>query len=291
MDLQAKNFPGYIGFYVKDLTSGVSHEYDADRQLPSASICKIPILIELYQQVEKGLLSLDTRFRLRKGISTHGTGVLRLLEDLPELTLRDYCRLMIGVSDNMATDLLLEVLGIKTINSSLDSLGFRRTRINMTMGQWHYLMVRMENEPCNIKNDALMMEKVRTNGINYNGLPFLGSSKNNVATARDMGEIMEQLYEGHIISSQASTRMINMLKRCESRSMIPRDLMPEIIIAHKHGSSSRIKGDVGLLFLPTGPLVISVLTLAKYNSFAGSEIIAKISRLAVKSLSLDSISQ
>ena len=291
MDRIAVDFPGRVGFYVKDLASGASHDYDADRCLPVASICKVPILIELYRQVEEGRLSLDARRRLPEGISTHGTGVLKLLEDGPELALRDYCRLMIGVSDNMATDLLLDAVGLEAVNSTLDALGFVHTRVSMPMGRWHYLMVGMEEEPCNRENDDLMLERVRSGGIDYDRLPFQGAPENNVATAREMGEMLEQLCEGQIVSPQASADMVGMLKRCQDRGMIPRDVAPEVEIAHKHGSSSRIRGDVGIVFLPTGPLIISVLTLAGGNSGQGREVIARISGLAVEALSPDSISK
>ncbi len=288
MDRTAVDFSGRVGFYIKDLAGGSSHEYDADRRFPAASICKVPILMELFRQVEEGRLSLDARRQLGEGISTHGSGVLKLLEDRPELTLCDYCRLMIGVSDNMATDLLLEAVGLEAVNSTLDALGFARTRVNMSMGRWHYLMVGMAEEPCTRGNDELMLEKVRTDGIDYDRLPFQDAPENNVTTAREMGEMLEQLCEGRIVSPQASADMVEMLKRCQDRGMIPRDVAPEVSIAHKHGSSSRIRGDVGIVFLPTGPLIISALTLAGSDSGQGREAIARISRLAVEALSPES---
>ena len=106
-DQIAADFRGRIGFYIEDLTTGITHEYNADQRFPTASVCKVPVMIELFHQAETGNLSLDDRHRLHGDISTHGSGMLKLMEDEPELTLRDYCRLMISISDNMATDFLL----------------------------------------------------------------------------------------------------------------------------------------------------------------------------------------
>ncbi|MDP6065603.1 MAG: serine hydrolase [SAR202 cluster bacterium] len=101
MDRVADEFGGGVGFYVKDLATGTLHECNADQRFPTASICKIPVMIELFRQAEEGELSLLDRRRLKQPISAAGTGVLRMMEDDPELTLRDYCRLMIQASDNM----------------------------------------------------------------------------------------------------------------------------------------------------------------------------------------------
>ncbi len=291
MERIAADFDGGVGFYVKDLATGANHHSNADQRFPTASICKVPAMIELFRQAEEGRLSLDDRHRLRGAISTHGTGVLSLVEDEPELTLRDYCRLMISVSDNVATDFLIELLTPKAINSTMDALGFPNTRTNMTLGRWHYLMKGMDVEPSR-KNDELLLEQMRAAPNDPNSLPYQDSLDNNVATARDMGIIMERIYYGQIVSPRASFGMMEMLKSCQSRNKIPRDLDPGIEVAHKIGGSNRIQGDVGIALLPTGPLVICVLTLARApESSPGVNAIAEISRLAVEALSPDSVAK
>jgi len=289
MDRIAGDFPGRIGVYIEDLSTGTTHQHDADRRFPTASICKVPVMIELFRQTEEGHLSLDERRRLMGDISTHGTGMLKLIQDEPELTLRDYCRLMISVSDNMATDLLIETVGLDAINATMDELGFGDTRVTMTLGRWHYMMVGLADEPCNRANDQVYLDRARTKGPDPESLSFQDSRDNNVTTAREMGIILSQLHKGQIVSPCASAAMIDMLKGCQDRRMIPRDLSPEISVAHKIGSSGRIKGDVGIAYLPTGPLVISALALADEPTGRGDEAIAQISRLPVKALSPESI--
>lgn len=290
-DQIAADFCGRIGFYIEDLTTGITHEHNADQRFPTASVCKVPVMIELFRQVEIGRLSLDERHRLQGNISTHGSGTLQLMEDAPELTLRDYCRLMMGVSDNMATDFLLDVVGLESVNATLDAMGFPNTRTSVTLGHYHYRMFGMDDIPCNRENDVLQQKRAETHGVDFNSVSFQDSLENNVATPRDMGVILKQLHAGQIVSPQASAAMIDMLKLCNDRRMIPRDLKSDIPIAHKIGSSGRIKGDVGLIFLPTGPLVVSAFALASGDGIRGDEAIAEITRLAVETLSPESIAQ
>ena len=248
-------------------------------------------MIELFRQVENGTLSLDERHRLQGDISTHGSGTLQLMEDEPELTLRDYCRLMIGISDNMATDFLLGVVGLESVNATLDAMGFPNTRTSVTLGRYHYRMFGMDDVPCNRANDAVQQKQAEAHGTDFDSVSFQDSLENNVATPRDMGNILKQLHAGQIVSPQASAAMIEMLKLCNDRRMIARDLNREIPIGHKIGSSGRIKGDVGLIFLPTGPLVVSAFALASDDGARGDEAIAEISRLAVETFSPESIAQ
>ena len=290
-DQIAADFCGRIGFYIEDLTTGITHEHNADQRFPTASVCKVPVMIELFRQVEIGTLSFDERRRLQGNISTHGSGTLQLMEDAPELTLRDYCRLMIGISDNMATDFLLDVVGLESVNATLDAMGFPNTRTSVTLGRYHYRMFGMEDVPCNRENDVLQQKRAETHGTDFNSISFQDSLENNVATPRDMGIILKQLHAGQVVSPQASAAMIEMLKLCNDRRMIARDLNRDIPIGHKIGSSGRIKGDVGLIFLPTGPLVVSAFALASGDGVRGDEAIAEIARLAVEAFSPESIVQ
>ena len=149
----------------------------------------------------------------------------------------------------------------------------------------------MDDVPCNRENDVLQHKRAQTHGTDFNSISFQDALENNVATPRDMGSILKQLHAGQVVSPQASATMIEMLKMCNDRRMIPRDLKPDIPTAHKIGSSGRIKGDVGLVFLPTGPLVVSAFALANSDGVPGAEVIAEITRSAVEAFSPDSIAQ
>lgn len=289
LDRIAADFRGRVGFYVEDLTTGMTHQYNEKLRFPTASVCKIPVMIELFRQVEAGYLSLEKRCRLHSEISTHGSGLLSLLEDEPELTLGDYCRLMISVSDNMATDQLIDIVGLKSINAMLDMYGFPNTRTSVTLGRYHYRMFGMDDVACNRKNDKMLNERSRAHGVNHNAVSFQDSLENNVSTPEDMAAILKRMYHGQIVNPDASVAMLEMLKGCRDRRMIPRNLDPNLPIAHKYGSSGRIKGDVGIVFLPTGPLILSAFALAADDNSHGDRAIAEISRLSVEAISPESI--
>ena len=80
--------------------------------------------------------------------------------DHPELTLADYCRMMMVVSDNMATDFLMSVVGLRNINRTMEELGFPNVRTPMTIGRFHYAMAGMEDLPCNPENDSVLLAKL-----------------------------------------------------------------------------------------------------------------------------------
>jgi beta-lactamase class A len=292
MDTVCDAVPGRIGFYIEDLTTGLRYERNADEKLPTASICKVPVLIELFRRVEEGTLSLDDRRRLPRNTSRQfATGNLSMLWDEPEISLRDYARLMIHLTDDMATDVLMDVVGLDNVNATMDRLGFPNTRVTMNMGRWHYTMVDMGDEPIDPENDKRAGAIMRAGEENNTAVSYQGSLANNVTTPREMASIFRRLHEGEIISRSASADMIELLKGAISRTRIPKFISPDVEIAHKTGGSGRIKGDVGILYLPTGPLIISGLALTDHRKDGneGADAIAEVARLAVGALSSESV--
>ena len=211
MDAIARPFPGRIGVCMKDLNTGLRYEYNADEPLPTASVVKVSIMIELFRQAHTGEISLDDRYRMRKDISSHGTGTLSIMRDYPELTLRDYCRLMMGVSDNMATDMIVHLLTPESINATLEGMGYHNTRANMPLGVWHYLMKGVVETPSR-ERDAAIRSGDLNDGPGDKDLPFASDLRNNVASARDLVDIVEKIHAGEMISADASAQMIEMMK-------------------------------------------------------------------------------
>lgn len=271
--------PGRIGAYLKDLDSGATYERRSDDRFPTASIFKVSVMVELFRQAEAGVVSLNERRRLENDrFSTHGTGHLKLLQDEPELTLRDYCRLMMGISDNMATDLLIEVLGTDAICATMEALGLPNTRASMPIGRWHYLLGNMGNVPFNRTNDAILLRNLRAGKQDWKGLAASDSLGNNVTTPREIGALVEEIHLGRTISPRASAEMLSMLN-CSVRSgLIPRDIRKDVAIANKYGSGGGVKGDVGIVYLPTGPLLVSAILFCPTG---GGEAIPEVARLAV----------
>lgn len=292
LDALGEAFEGRFGIHVEELSSGATAAVHADERYPTASVCKVPVMVELFRQAETGQLSLAERQRLQGAFSTHGSGNLQLTRDEPELTLLDYCRLMIAISDNMATDLLMARVGLGNVNRTMADLGFGDLRTNSTIGRYHYAMAGMQDETPSRERDAELLARSQAGERDFDSWPFQDApDDNNVASPAHMAGLLRAVHEGRVVSETASARMIDLLKTCADRRMLGKYVDPDIEIAHKIGSSGRIKGDVGILYLPTGPVVIAAFALASRDEVDGAEIIAAAARHVVAALSPHSLKE
>ena len=297
MDRVGEEFDGRFGIYVEELNSGATYGYCDNERFPTASVCKVTVMMELFRQAEAGHLSLDDLRRFKgDAICRGGSQVLDGTQDAPELTLRDYCRLMITVSDNTATDFLMGVLveavGEEAVNAMLDDMGYTQTRTPVTMGRYHYRMAGLRDEvPTCPENDELQRKSSQAHGHDYESLSYTDSPANNVAAPREMAEMLKKIHHGQMLSARSSEEMLGMLKDGRDRRMIPRYIKPEITIAHKYGSSGIIKGNVGIIYLPSGPLVVAGFALGRpgNNAELGSVAIARVTRLSAAVFSPESL--
>jgi len=131
----AAGFEGRLAFFAKDLASGKSASFNADIPMNPASVIKVPILVELYRRADEGRVDLDEVVVLSAGDWMPGSGVLRHLSPGCNFTLRDLARLMIIVSDNVATRLVLMRTGIESVNRTAAHLGLSSTRYELTQGE------------------------------------------------------------------------------------------------------------------------------------------------------------
>ena len=297
MDRVGEEFDGRFGIYVEELNSGATYGYCDNERFPTASVCKVTVMMELFRQAEAGHLSLDDRRRFKgDAICRGGSQVLDGTQDAPELTLRHYCRLMITVSDNTATDFLMGVLvetvGEEAVNAMLDDMGYTRTRTPVTMGRYHYRMAGLGDEvPTCPENDELQRKRSQDHGHDYESLSYTDSPANNVAAPREMADMLKKIHYGQMLSARSSEEMLAMLKDGRDRRMIPRYIKPEITIAHKYGSSGIIKGNVGIIYLPSGPLVVAGFALGRPSNDPelGSVALARITRLSAAVFSPESL--
>src|SRR5436305_3782805 len=127
----AKAHKGKVAVAVKDLTSGEEYSLNADEVMPTASLIKLPVMVETYWQAEEGKAKLDTMLTLKKDPKVGGSGVLVYhFSDGACFPLRDAVRLMIVYSDNMATNMVLDQIGLPGTNARMAKLGLPETRIN-----------------------------------------------------------------------------------------------------------------------------------------------------------------
>lgn len=180
----------------------------------AASVIKIPILIEAFAQMEEGRVKKDELFAISSADKMPSCGALSYMHDRLSVTLEDLYTLMIILSDNTATNLLLKRLGMEEVNARMRSLGLENTVVRRRLF------------------DAESARRGLENSI----------------TARDMGRLLEKLYWGKVVSPAASHEMLNILKKQRLNGKIPFFFSSATPIAHKTGEDTGITHDVGIIY-------------------------------------------
>ena len=230
----AKAHQGKVAIAVKHLGTGEGYFLNADEPMPTASLIKFPVMIEVYFQAAEGKLKLSDPVTLRKEDKVKGSGILTShFSDGVTIPLRDAVRLMIAFSDNTATNLVLDKIGIASTCRRMETEGCPNTKINAKVFRG--------------STTSIAPERTKQFG--------LGST-----TAREMVTLLEKLHAGKFVSSEACMEMLEHLKKCEDKDKFTHFLPEKIVVAHKTGSLSETRTDAGILYLPGGPVAVCVLT-------------------------------
>ena len=225
LDRIITKLPGQIGLYMKKL-NGESYAFHADEPFEAASVIKLPIMVEAFRQFAAGEISRDQKVIIRKEDKLPSCGALTYMHDGLEVTVLDLVTLMIILSDNTATNLLIELLGMEKINATIDSMGLTGTRLNR----------------------KLFRPELSARGIQ------------NYVTARDMGVVLEKLIRGELISQDASREMLTILRNQRLNGKMPFYLHSRgIPVAHKTGEDDGITHDVGVIFAQE-PVILCFLS-------------------------------
>jgi len=234
-DEQVKNlistFKGKVGLYAKNLDTGETYAVNADERVRTASTIKIAVMIEAFARVSEGKARWTDEVVLTKEKKVSGSGILFELSDNLHLTLRDAVNLMMMLSDNTATNLVLDVLTTDAVNARMESLGFKQIKINRKVMGGGDSMV--GKDPENKKY----------------GLGF--------ATPHEMVLVMEKLERGEIISPAASKEMIELMKREQARYAIGRSL-PDLPMASKYGALDSLRSAVGIIYSKRGRIAMAI---------------------------------
>lgn len=235
LDEQVKNqlatFKGHVSLFAKNLDTGETYALNADERVRTASTIKIAVLIEAFARVEEGKAKWTDELVLTKEKKVSGSGILVELSDGLHLTLRDAVNLMMLVSDNTATNLVLDVLTTDAVNARMESLGFKQIKILRKVGSG---------------GDSLAGKDPANKRF---GLGF--------ATPREMVLVMEKLDRGEIISKQASQEMINLMKREQVRFAIGRSMW-ETPMASKYGALDKLRSAVGIIYSKKGRIAMAI---------------------------------
>jgi beta-lactamase class A len=235
-----------VGVAMKDLTTGEELFINEDEIFPQASSIKIHILAELYRQAEEGKFKLTDITPLPESVRVGGSGVLgELGKNSVSMSLRDYAVLMMVLSDNTATNLLIEKVGMENVNRLLTSNGATKTKLQRVM-----MDVQAAKE-----------------------------GRENIGTPREVLRVLERLYRGELVSRKASEDMLAILKKPKGgalRAGIP----DQVELANKEGEVEGIRCDVGIVFLPGSPYGLCVMTKMLPEPGEGRRVISEISRTA-----------
>ncbi len=230
----ARKHEGNVALAVKNLETGESYYRNADEVMPTASLIKIAVLIELHRQAQDDKLKLSDRVRLRAADKVPGSGILtEHFSDGAEFSLRDTARLMIAFSDNTATNLVLDRVAIASVNERMKKWGFPETRINAKV----------------FRGSTTSVDPERTRRFG------LGST-----TAREMVGILEQLQTGDRLRPFYKQAVLNHLSKNADKDKFKRMLPSDAVVVHKDGSTSDTRTDAGLLHTPGGIVAVCVLT-------------------------------
>lgn len=253
----AQAHKGKVAIAVKHLKTGQTFFLNADEPMPTASLIKLAVMIETYQQEAEGKIKLTDLVTLHKDDKVQGSGILTdHFSDGATFPLRDAVHLMIVYSDNTATNLVLDKIGIASTGQRMEAWGFPNTKINAKV----------------FKGSTTSVAPERTKQFG------LGST-----TAREMISLLEKLDKGEFVSPAACKAMLEHMKKCEDKDKFTRFLPEKTIVAHKTGSVSDARTDAGILYLPSGPVALCVLTAQNEDKVwkpdnAGNLLCAKVAK-------------
>lgn len=238
LDAMAKSHRGHIAIFAKNLKTGQTAAVDADEEVATASVIKLPILIEAMCQVKAGKHTLEDPIVLKDSDKVKGSGVLQFLHGGLQLTLEDTMSLMMMLSDNTGANLMMEAVGIPNVNARLKQMGLNHT----------YLYKEIY--------------KKATGPLPADYKKFgLGKT-----TAREMAASMESVARCDLGDPKLCDKMVSMMENQQYRNMIARDLetvdtteTPSTIAA-KLGQLDDVRNEVALVKTPGASIVISAFT-------------------------------
>ncbi|QEH33115.1 Beta-lactamase precursor [Aquisphaera giovannonii] len=224
---------GKVAIAVKNLKTGEEFHHRGAEVQPTASLIKFPVMVEAYRQAAEGKVDLDARITLRAEDKVPGSGILTdHFSAGDQIALKDAIRLMIMSSDNTATNLVLDAIGIGATAATMESMGYPNTKIHSKVFR---------------RDTSVFPERSKAYG--------LGST-----TADEMVRLLEALHAHRLASPSACDRMIEHLRTCDDRDKFPKGLPYGTKVAFKTGSVDEARTAAGLIDCPDGTVALCVLT-------------------------------
>ena len=241
-----------ISIVIKDLTNNQwILKYKEEEVFPSASLIKIPIMIEALYTVQNGEYKLDEKIKIKESDRVEYSLISEL--KLDEYPLIDLITLMIILSDNTATNVLIELLGYHRINERIKKLDCKNTVLRRKMMDFQAAK----------------------------------EGRENMTSPMDMAMVMEKIYNKSIIDLESCNIIIDILTRQKHRDMLPRYILDEVTIAHKTGELSGLNHDIGIFYLENIHYLMGIFTRNGRDDLEGKRTIGKVSKLVYDLLNID----
>jgi beta-lactamase class A len=233
---------------------GSAWAVQGDVQFPSASTAKIPIMIEVWRMIDRGEAALDDIHPVTRADKSNGSGVLRLMHAGLPVSLADLLYLMMAISDNTATNMLIRLAGIERINATMQELGMARSVLG-----------------------RLMVGRLAIEG-----------EQENLATPDDYTRVLDAIFSGRAASPEACTAMIATLERQQNARRIGRFVptAPGWRWGSKTGSNTGVVNDAGFVIGPQGRMLVSVYVRGVEDMVEGERIIAMVTWAAMEACGL-----
>src|SRR6476469_8040020 len=249
------------GIYIKSLDTGEEIAINADKVMDTMSAIKIPLLVDVYRQVDAGKINTADRFAMKTADKRFGTGVLRTLDSGLNLSFRDALELMIIQSDNSATDMAFaRVGGPAHATQTMRELGLNSITATGTSFDWFRALAEA-GDPAYAKFGP---EELFTKGFpdkltdaEVDKFHFEGKHPFGLSSARDMGRLLEMIATNKAASEKSCKEMLRLMELQQMRTRIPRFIEDDANTPHKTGDfPPYIANDVGLIETPAGRVVV-----------------------------------
>lgn len=232
------------------LPDGTQVMHRSDEVFKSASTIKIAIMIQLFRRIDAGELSLSDSYVLKESDKVPGSGVLQELHTGIQLTLRDVLYLMMSISDNPATNILIDHVGMDAVNNTMRELGLLISQLGRPM----------------------------------RGRPANAEEQENLATPAEFALLMSSILDGSAASAESCMAMLEMLKLQSNSRRIGRFVPEGMEWGSKTGSYDTVVNDVGFVMTQDGPMVVSVFSEDVADVVTGEVLISEIVRVSINSL-------
>lgn len=276
----AEGFKGDLGVSVKHLGTGETVSYNGEKVFPTASVFKVPVIVEFFRQVDAGKISLEQQIVLSDRDKVPGSGILKELSEGMPVTYKDLLSLMMIVSDNTATDLVAEIVGFDNINKAMRELGLENTKVTKYCRQILFDLVGVNNRE--IEEMTLDVFNKAAENSDYIGSWSLGVEDNDVSTPDEMTSLLEQIATEKAASREGCQAILDIMAKCQTGTYrIPKYLpQKKLLLQRKTGSLPGIRNDVGVITIKeTGErYALTCFTMNAEDNYEAEETIAKVSQ-------------